>query len=532
MCLFRVIPFFIGRALFGRQKFPLGRFYQRTFEILGGAYIKAGQALAIRPDYLSPEQCEALSQLLDRVQPFSTQKARRVIQRELGEPIEKIFPEFADAPLASASLSQVYKAKTVDGRQVAVKVKRPGIDYSVNADIFFMNLMKKVISRFPSYRRLGVPGLIQEVVSVLANELNYRNEADNLELAAVNGKDVPWLKVPDILRKFSGDKVLTMEFLEGYSLRELVTAQRKGISVFPELTPIPVNVVARQIYSITLQTIFEKGIFHGDPHPGNIIVMTDGRIGMVDFGILGYMDKEMRALQMEYLGCLVRKDYDRASLLFTRILIPKQNSNYEGIRRAIRLKLELYIHSLGSSQATAADKSSANLFVESVRLASRYNFRLRPEIYLYYKNIFTIDQVLLDLDPEYNSQEETAAFLKEHSWKAIAGAFSEFDLNYALLRGLEMYNPSLQLVESGFNWMNNVVQGQNRKQSDLQIFFREGRRLLANILGLACVVSIAGILYYGNELPIAVSQTVAWASAAGMGVASLALSGNNGEAEG
>lgn len=396
--------------------FSLAAYYQRAFNLLGGTFIKVGQALSLRYDLFPVEQCEALGTLLDEVKPFDAARGLRRVETELKRPLGELFQSIEATPFAAASFSQVYKATAHNGMALAVKVKRPHIDRIVFADTFFLGLFRHLLALLGIGNRLGVPVLIDEIIAILRRELDYGQEARLIQVFEEKSRAIPFYRVPQVFHALSGREVLTMEFLAGTSLRELMTRIRTGHD--PD-APQPQNLpeICARVYEITLRTIFEQGYFHGDPHPGNLLVMAGGEIGYVDFGIVGMLSRDMRRKNLEYMRCLAHDQVERAAELYAEMLVPTDRADWEGLKREMMVELEVYLGNIKNPALAATAKSSVTLYQRSIQLAQQYRFRLPSHVLLYYKALFTVDNTLLDLCPQYNAREETRKFIVDHGFR-------------------------------------------------------------------------------------------------------------------
>lgn len=251
---------------------------------LGPTFVKLAQILSNRPDIIPEGLVKEFEKLQDRVPPFDSELAKRIIERELGQKIEDVFEVFEDKPLASASIGQVHKAILKSGEQVVVKVQRPEVAEIIDRD---MQIIKDVVQRADRY--LKKQGILQadEVVRTfersILKELDYRNEARNIERFRSTYKDRTDFYIPMVYRQYSTDKVLVMEYVEGCKITDMDQLRKWGID--------PRMIVERGM-EIYLTQIFEFGYFHGDPHPGNILVREDGTIILLDFGMIGQLMKK------------------------------------------------------------------------------------------------------------------------------------------------------------------------------------------------------------------------------------------------
>ncbi|HVF91274.1 MAG TPA: AarF/ABC1/UbiB kinase family protein [Blastocatellia bacterium] len=267
---------------------------------LGPTFIKIGQMLGTRADLLPIEYVDELSFLQDRVPAFSNPLAMATIESELSLPLAEIFAHIDEQPLASASLGQVYRATLLSGEEVAVKVQRPLLQESVAYDLELLRWIGGLLDRFPKLLP-GVEwfGAIDEFDRVIHEEMDYRREASSAEEFARNFRDWPSIKVPRIYREFSSGRVLVMEFISGTKINDLERLRAEG------LDPRAINEL---LYRAYFKQLLEDGFFHADPHPGNLLVMRDGRLAVFDFGMVGRISGELQKSMINAFFHLYNRD--------------------------------------------------------------------------------------------------------------------------------------------------------------------------------------------------------------------------------
>lgn len=270
-----------------------------AFEELGPTFIKLGQMLSTRPDIVGEELAEELSKLQDEARPLHYREVKETIERELREPINSIFKKFVEDPMASASLGQVHEANLRDGRRVAVKVQRPGIEEKIRKDIVIMKYLAKLADRnIPKLRYYNLPGVVEEFERSIFKELDYYNEANNIERFRSLFADDPMINAPRVYREYSTSRVLTMEYVDGVKLSDILRSSIKFNG----------RVIAKRGFECYFKQIFIHGFFHADPHPANIIVQEGGILYFLDFGMVGYIDEDFRERLVELLISII--DYD------------------------------------------------------------------------------------------------------------------------------------------------------------------------------------------------------------------------------
>ncbi len=289
---------------------------KETIEKLGPTFIKFGQFLSIRPDLVPPEFCDEFRKLQDQIPPFSFEFAKVEIERELGQTCTELFAEFGETPVAAASVSQVHRAKLKSGEEVAVKVQRPGIREEMETDIlimlFFSSLMEVLC---PSIRKNRSKMLVKEFSRWTDRELDFNKEAKNALVFSYYFKDYPLVRIPKVFLDHTTEKVFVMEFIKGTNILDA-----------PEEL-IDKKAIARLIADSMLKQIFVDGFFHGDPHLGNLFLLERNTIAYLDFGIVGYLTRELREWSFDLLYGMAEGDIPRVIDTFLELC----NVNFEEV---------------------------------------------------------------------------------------------------------------------------------------------------------------------------------------------------------
>ena len=253
-----------------------------ALEELGPCFIKMGQLLSTRPDLLPANYIQALSRLQNTVKPVPGDKVTAIIESELGAPLSELFTSFDCEPLAAASMAQVHRAFLPDGSEVAVKVQRPGVRQRIEIDIEILNEVARFATRFTSYgKRYGFLQIVRELERSLSQELDFRQEAENTRLIGKQISEFKLLITPTVYKDYTTRRVLTLSFVHG---RQLAQVSRE------ELDALDSRSIAKELLSAYLKQMVIDGIFHCDPHPGNIFLADDGRLALMDFGMVGRFD--------------------------------------------------------------------------------------------------------------------------------------------------------------------------------------------------------------------------------------------------
>jgi ubiquinone biosynthesis protein len=366
-----------------------GQHLREMLDELGPSFVKFGQLLSMRPDIVPPDIISELRALQDDVRPFPFEQAEEVIQRELGQPIERLFLEFSDEPLAAASIGQVHVAVLPNGHKVAVKVQRPDAPRQIEADLALLYQAARIAKeRVRALDFIDTRGLVDEFARSIRQELDYRREGRNAETFRRDFAGHPHVRVPKVYWTYSRSQVLTLEFIEGIQLADL--------------DPLEYSLEERRrlAYLMTeawMTMIFRNGFFHGDPHPANILVLEQrDQIGLVDFGLAGKLtDEDMSKL--------------------TRLFVDAANENVEALPRrlselgvrypkereeefAAELR-ELFYRYYGAS---LAEIDPVQVIREAFTLIYSMNLRLPTRFVMLDKAIATLGSVGVELYPDFN----------------------------------------------------------------------------------------------------------------------------------
>jgi len=358
-------------------------------EEMGTTFIKFGQIMSTRPDFIPEEFIAELKKLQDSVPPFPTPDALALIETELEAPVKDLFAEFGDEPIASASIAQVYRAVLHTGEEVAVKVPRPDIQRVIEVDVeIMMNLARLAEAHLKGLEILQPVSMVEEFSRVIDNELNFHVEARNIERFAENfGKDET-VQAPRVFHEFSTKRILTIEYIHGIPASDLETLLAEGYDL-PTLALTGANALVRQI--------FEHGFFHADPHPGNIFVVGPARVCFLDCGMMGKLDRTLQETLAALLVCIVNRDDERLTQSVLHL-----STNPDDLRDTRKLRREL-TDFVDRYFYVPFDKLKIGEVLEDLlSLIIRFGLKLPPEIYLLIKSLVTIEGVGRDLNPQFD----------------------------------------------------------------------------------------------------------------------------------
>lgn len=359
---------------------------RETFEELGLFFLKFGQVLAIRRDILPAAYANELALLHDQLPAMDIGAVRAAVEDELGMPLSQVFASFDEVPLGAATIAQVHKASLHDGRQVAVKVQRPGLPALIAEDIAALNYLVSLGEKlFPGLRALDLPVVVREFAISLNRETDFNREACSVVLFRTAMADFPDLWIPDVVTECSGATVLTLEFSPG----ERVDFYVKGN---PESMTRSANILVR----LMLQTIFEDGLFHADPHPGNVFVLPDGRLSLLDFGNTGELDEPMRESLILLLGAVVSGDARAATEAYLEMASVGEDIN----RTTLLEDIKVVLYEI--RRTNQKNVSVGNAFEALMRAGSRNGVHNPGEFVLLSRAFVILESMIRQLAPDHN----------------------------------------------------------------------------------------------------------------------------------
>jgi len=371
---------------------------RRTLEKLGPTFIKFGQLLSVRPDLIPKEYCRELEKLQDNVKPFSYPEARETIKKELGKDIEHIFLNFEKNPIASASISQVYKASLKDGTKVAVKVQRPDVKHIMETDIEIMEYIARLIENNVEGIRIYKPlRIIKEFREWTEKELDFRLEARNAKRFYDNFKGSKTVSIPKVYDDFTTEKILVLEFVEGVELHNLKEIKKRKIDF---------NEVIKNGFEAIMTQVFVHGIFHADPHPGNIIVKQNNSIAFVDFGIVGYFDEKLKNKCIDMLYGIVEQDEEMIMETLVSMGL-EADTDFEQLKSDIGVIISPLQH------ASMKEIKISKVIEEILDIGLRHKVRIPASFVLFGKTIITLEGVALEYDPDFKLVETTKPFIEK-----------------------------------------------------------------------------------------------------------------------
>lgn len=370
-----------------------------AMEELGPTFIKFGQILSTRPDVVPHEYIIEFLKLQDAVTPLPFSEVRKVIEAEFGRPVREIFSEIDETPVAAASIAQVHSAITRDGDEVAVKVQRPGIEEVINTDIAILKYMARLALKYIPESRLYDPvGMVEEFSRVIRREMDFTLEASYMEKFRENFSGDPRVKVPKVYWEHTGRGVLTMERVRGIKVDQVNKLKEEGIDT---------ESVAHLIADIFFKQVFDFGLFHGDLHSGNIFVLSEDSIALVDFGIVGRIGPEMKQDLADILIGIATQDIESTVKVYQRMGILPEDID--------KTAFEMEYHDIILQYFGRPLKyvKIGELLLDYIRLAARHEIRLPRELLLFDKCIIELEGLARVLYPDVNILDESEPYARK-----------------------------------------------------------------------------------------------------------------------
>ncbi len=370
---------------------------------LGPTFIKIGQSLGTRADLLPLPFVKALGELQDNVPKFPNEIAFARIEKELGRKINQVYAEFDVEPIAAASLGQVYRAKLFTGEEVAVKVQRPNLTATIKGDIEILRKVTKFAERFPSLNEnADWAGMLREFDETIHEEMDYSAEGKNAERFDENFKEWTNVHVPKIYWNATTEKVLTMEFIHGTKVTSLEELAARNVSS---------EKVNRLLIRTYLKQLLEDGFFHADPHPGNLLVMPDGRLAFFDFGMVGRISTQLQAKMIDAFLHVVAKDSAGIADDLIDLGFLKPGADEAKIKEIVIKMFALHL------DLKLKDVKFKELTYDLADVMYDYPFRLPSNFTYIMRALMTLEGIGIITDPEFNFFETAKPYAKEFMFK-------------------------------------------------------------------------------------------------------------------
>ncbi|MGV3773965.1 MAG: ABC1 kinase family protein [Verrucomicrobiales bacterium] len=378
-------------------------------EKMGPTFVKLGQVLSSRPDLLPIRYIRALERLQDKVKPFPYEDVERIVQDELGSRISKAFSFFDKEPLAAASLGQVHKANLRDGRPVVVKVQRPGIRQQIVQELHVLEEISQILEHTTIGRKYQVLKIFEEFRRTLVQELDYQREAGNMTALAENLKEFPRIKVPFPVMDYTTRSVLTMEFMTGRKITSLTPLARMDLDG---------AALADELFRAYLKQVMVDGLFHADPHPGNVFLTAENNIALLDLGMIGRTTPGMQEQLVKLLVAISEGKGEATAEIAIQLSETTENFNEKEFRK----KLNTLVAEHQNNRIKELDVGKALLGL--AHAAGENGLYVPTELTMLGKTLLQLDEIGKTLDPDFNPNEaikrNVSDILNKRVWKQLS----------------------------------------------------------------------------------------------------------------
>ena len=373
------------------------------FENLGPTFIKLGQLAGGRPDLIPPEFLEELNKLQDKVEPIPYPAIKAIVESTYGKPIEEMFSSFDTLPLASASIAQVHTARTLTGEDVVLKIQKPDVERILNKDFEILELTAELMeSTLPEVKRFNPLRVVKEFKRLILQEIDFDREANTIKRYRQNFSHSSFLVIPKVYSELSSKKILVMERVQGFRITDLESLKKHNIDP---------KALLQKGLDHHMESLMVHGLFHADPHSGNMLVLPDGRLALLDFGSVGWLSPKSRNSLVNLFLSLVSQDYDALVEEYLD-LSPREGTSHstqsrDQLARDISLMMAPY-YGISLKEIPAAQ-----LMLEASGLAFKYYIQLPQDLIAVFKSNMILEGIGRTLDPDFDLLESAGRYSKK-----------------------------------------------------------------------------------------------------------------------
>lgn len=369
-----------------------------AMEDLGPTFIKIGQILSTRPDILSEEFIHEFQKLQDNVKPEEYTEIVSIIETELKGSIEDLFLTFDEKPMACASMAEVHLASLKDGSRVVVKIQRPKARETMFSDLAILKRLAKFMKYTPQSSVVNLDEILEELSDAINKELDFINEAQNIEEFYEYNKDIKYIKSPRVYKKYSTERIIVMEYIEGVKIADTEKLKHEGYDL---------DEIGRKLADNYFKQIFQDGFFHADPHPGNLLI-SDKKIAYIDFGMMGSLDKAIQDKFNELLYGVATRNIDMMTKSVLKIGIQKGSVNSKKLYSDIEQIYNKYI------ETSLLNIDLSQMIGDVFKACRENNIAMPRQVTMLLKGIMTIEGVVENIAPDINIMDVAFPYAKRH----------------------------------------------------------------------------------------------------------------------
>jgi len=377
-----------------------------ALEELGPTFVKLGQLLSTRPDVIPVSYADEFAKLQDNVPSFSYAEIREQIRIELGGEIEQFFSSFDQESIAAASIAQVHKARLLSGAEVVVKVRRPGILELIETDIDALMGLALIAERhLPGSDIYDPVGLVKEFTRTIRREMDFSREGHTIEKFSTDFAGDPTLYFPKVYWEVTGKGVLTLEYIDGIKVSDLEKLERAGLDR---------RLIGRRGADAFVKMVLEHGFFHGDPHPGNVLILPENVICLLDYGMVGRLDAELQEYLIDILLAIVKRNVDEVISLLLYSGEITDSLNIKALKRDLSEFIDDYY------EVPLQDIEVGRMLMEFLEIMTTYRIRFQPDLMLLAKALVAIEGMGRKLDPQFDMVAHLRPFMEKAIKKRIS----------------------------------------------------------------------------------------------------------------
>ena len=492
-----------------KQNLPsVGERVRKMCEELGPTFVKLGQILSTRTDIVTETVAKQLQKLQDSVAPFSFEEAREVIESELGDSVDKLFAEFCPTPIASASMAQVYRARMWSGPEVAVKVQRPHIRENIETDLGILERLARLVDRYSKYGQLyDFSGMVSEFRRVMEQEIDFTKEGENTDFFRESVATQRNIRVPEIRWIYTTPKILTMDFVDGIKISDIGALLSHGVDT---------TQIAYDFTNSLITQILENGVFHADPHPGNVFVVDGKYVEFIDLGMVGTINNRFRRELNDFVLGVATRNTLKIAQSITEMDAADADVNMDAFEKSLEVLLDEFLY------VPLGDVNIAKVFTSVFSLAGKYKMKIPREFTLVAKSLGTAQMVIEQLDPSVNilkiAEKTVRGLLKkrfktdEFKNEAQAFALDWIDVARNVPSSLLTFMHKLKKNDYSFDLK---IRDLDRLEKNIERMFNRisfAVVLLAVCIVMAGVIISAGYSHFSNDIDVYNLSTLALAA--------------------